>query len=73
VSDEPRSLLDAIATRLKGTAAQLVDSPFFLYGSVAELKRQILERRERLGITYYGLPEKVLEPFAPVVRELRGL
>ena len=73
VSDEPRSLLDAIATRLKGTAAQLVDSPFFLYGSVAELKRQILERRERLGITYYGLPEKALEPFAPVVRELRGL
>jgi len=73
VSDEPRSLLDAIATRLKGTAAQLVDSPFFLYGSVAELKRQILERRERLGITYYGLPEKTLESFAPVVRELRGL
>jgi len=73
VSDEPRSLLDAIATRLKGTAAQLVDSPFFLYGSVAELKRQILERRERLGITYYGLPEKTLESFVPVVRELRGL
>ena len=73
VSDEPRSLLDAIATRLKGTAAQLVDSPFFLYGSVSELKRQLLERRERLGITYYGLPEKALEPFAAVVRELRGL
>lgn len=73
VSDEPRSLLDAIATRLKATAAQVVDSPFFLYGSVAELKRQLLERRERLGITYYGLPEKALEPFAAVVRELRGL
>ena len=73
VSDEPRSLLDAIAMRLKGTAAQLVDSPFFLYGSVSELKRQLLERRERLGITYYGLPEKALEPFAEVVRELRGL
>ena len=73
VSDEPRSLLDAIATRLKATAAQVVDSPFFLYGSVAELKRQLLERRDRLGITYYGLPEKALEPFAAVVRELRGL
>ena len=72
VSDEPRSLLDALATRLKGTAAQLVDSPFFLYGSVADLKRQLIERRERLGITYYGLPEKALEPFAAVVRELRG-
>jgi probable F420-dependent oxidoreductase len=72
VTDAPRSLFDAVATRLKGAAAQLVDSPFFLYGSIADLKRQLLARREQLGITYFGLPEKALEPFAPVVRELRG-
>lgn len=72
VTDEPRSRLDAVATRLKATAAQLIDSPFFLYGSTAELRRQLLERRERLGITYYGLPERALEPFAPLVRALRG-
>jgi len=72
VSDEPRSLLDAVATRLKGTAAQLIDSPFFLYGSVAGLQRLLLERREQLGITYYGLPEKAMEPFAAVVQALRG-
>ena len=72
VSDEPRSLLDAVATRLKGAAAQIVDSPFFLFGSTADLKRLLLERRDRLGITYYGLPEKAMEPFAPLVRELRG-
>ena len=72
VTDEPRSRLDAVATRFKATAAQLVDSPFFLYGSTAELKRLLVERRERLGITYYGLPERALEPFAPLVRELRG-
>jgi probable F420-dependent oxidoreductase len=71
VTDEPRSLFDALATRLKGAAAQIVDSPFFLYGSTADLKRLLLERRERLGITYYGLPEKAMEPFAPLVRELR--
>jgi hypothetical protein len=56
--------------RLKGAAAQLVDSPFFLYGSQADLTRQLLAQRERLGITYYGLPEKAMEPFAPLVREL---
>jgi probable F420-dependent oxidoreductase len=72
VVDEPRSLFDAMATRLKGAATQLVDSPFFLYGSIADLKRQIQSRREHLGITYFGLPEKALEPFAPLVRELRG-
>jgi probable F420-dependent oxidoreductase len=73
VTDEPRSLFDAFATRVKGVAAQLIDSPFFLYGSTASLKRLLLERRERLGITYYGLPEKAMEPFAPLVREIRGL
>jgi probable F420-dependent oxidoreductase len=73
VTDEPRSLFDALATRLKGAAAQVVDSPFFLYGSHADLKRQLLARRERLGITYVGLPEKAMEPFAPLVRELRAV
>ena len=72
VSDEPRSLFDAAATRLKGAAARIVDSPFFLFGPTADLKRLLLERRDRLGITYYGLPEHALEPFAPLVRELRG-
>jgi probable F420-dependent oxidoreductase len=72
VTDEPRSLFDAAATRLKGAAARLIDSPFFLYGSIADLKRELLARRERLGITYFGLPEKAMEPFAPLVRELRG-
>jgi alkanesulfonate monooxygenase SsuD/methylene tetrahydromethanopterin reductase-like flavin-dependent oxidoreductase (luciferase family) len=72
VTDEPRSLLGTVAARLKGAAAQLIDSPYFLYGSIADLRRQLLERRDRLGITYVGLPEKAMEPFAPLVRELRG-
>ena len=72
VTDEPRSLAGALSARLKATAAQLIDSPYFLYGSIAGLKRQLLERRERLGITYVALPENAVEPFAPVVRELRG-
>jgi probable F420-dependent oxidoreductase len=73
VTDEPRSLFDALATRVKGAAAQLVDSPFFLYGSVADLKRQLLERRERFGMSYVAVPEKAMEPFAAVMRELRAL
>jgi probable F420-dependent oxidoreductase len=72
VTDASRSFFDALAARLKGAAAQLVDSPFFLYGSLADLRKQILARRERLGISYYGLPESATEPFAPLVRELRG-
>jgi probable F420-dependent oxidoreductase len=73
VTDEPRSRFDALATRVKGVATQLVESPFFLYGSVSDLRRQLLERRERFGTSYVGIPDNVMEPFAPVVRELRGL
>ncbi len=72
VTDEPRSLFDGLATRLKGAAAQLVDSPFFLYGSVADLARQVRDRRERYGLSYVAVPEKAMEPFAAVMRELRG-
>ena len=72
VTDDPRSLFDGVATRLKGAVAQLVDSPFFLYGSVAGLVRQLRERRERYGMSYVGVPERSMEPFAAVVRELRG-
>lgn len=72
VTDAPHSLFDAMATRLKGAATQLVDSPYFLFGSIADLKHTLLERRERLGISYIGLPDKAMEPFAAVVRELRG-
>ena len=72
VSDEPRIVVGADATRLKGAAAQLVDSPFFLYGSLADLKRQLLERREHVGMSYVGLPSKSFELFAPLVRELGG-
>ncbi len=72
VTDAPRSLIDAVAIRMKGAAAQIVDSPFFLYGSAADLARQLLERRERFGISYIGLPAKAIEPFAAVVKELRG-
>ena len=69
---QARSLFDGLATRLKGAAAQLIDSPFFLYGSVADLVRQLRMRRERYGLSYVGVPEKAMEPFAAVVRELRG-
>lgn len=72
VTDEPSSVLAAVAGRLKATAAAIVESPYFLFGSVATLRRQLLERRDRLGITYYAIPERAMERLAPLARELRG-
>ena len=73
VTDEPSSIVDAVAGRLKAAVTTVVESPYFLFGSVATLRRQLLERRERFGITYYAIPEKVMEPFAPLARELAAL
>ncbi len=70
LTDEPSSLVDAVAGRLKAAATTVVESPYFLFGSLATLRRQLLERRERFGITSYAIPEKVMEPFAPLAREL---
>ncbi len=72
VTTDARSLFESVATRLKSAVAQLVDSPFFLYGSIDGLTKQLLARREQLGITYFGLPQQAMEPFAPLVRALRG-
>ncbi|GAC1695422.1 MAG: TIGR03621 family F420-dependent LLM class oxidoreductase [Candidatus Limnocylindrales bacterium] len=73
IDGEARSLLDGIAGRLKASAATLVDSPYFLYGSLDKVRRNLLERRERLGVSYYAIPEKVMEPFAPLARELAAV
>jgi len=70
ITGDARSLAEAVATRFKATAAAVVDSPYFLYGSLAKLRRDLLERRERLGVSYYAIPERIMEPFAPLAREL---
>jgi len=47
-------------------------TPFFLYGSRRSIVEDLLERRERLGISYIALPERAMRSFAPIVAELRG-
>ncbi|CAN5147520.1 LLM class F420-dependent oxidoreductase [soil metagenome] len=73
VTEDPTSVLEAVATRLKSAVTSVVESPYFLFGSLAQLRAQLLARRERLGITYYAVPEKVMVQFAPLARELQRL
>lgn len=70
ITGDVSSFREAAAARFKAAAATLVDSPYFLYGSLDKVKRDLLERRERLGVSYYAIPEKIMEPFAPLAREL---
>ena len=50
----------------------VIDCPYVLYGSASQVAGDLLRRRERLGISYYPIPDRHMESFAPVVAALRG-
>jgi probable F420-dependent oxidoreductase len=72
VTDAAQSTVSALAARLKSGISEVVETPFFMYGSRASLVEDLLARRERLGISYIALPGVAMRAFAPVVAELRG-
>lgn len=72
VTDRARSLMAAVSGYLRRAANGLVRSPFVLYGSRASLRELLLERRERLGLSYISVPGNAMREFAPIVAELRG-
>jgi probable F420-dependent oxidoreductase len=62
----------AMATSLGLRAQDVLDSPFALVGSVAEIAETLTERRDRLAISYVIVPADQLDAFAPVIAALRG-
>lgn len=72
VTDRARSLMAAVSGHLRRAANGIVRSPFVLYGSRSSLRELLVERRERLGISYISVPGNAMREFAPIVAELRG-
>jgi alkanesulfonate monooxygenase SsuD/methylene tetrahydromethanopterin reductase-like flavin-dependent oxidoreductase (luciferase family) len=72
VTDAGRSILDALAARLKSAVTAVVDSPFVLYGSRSSIVEDLLARRDRLGISYIAVPGKAMRAFGPIIAALRG-
>ncbi len=76
LGDEPPS--EMLRQRVRGFLGaeleQLIQSgsPFVVAGSVDEMCGQLLQRRERLGISYVTLPADLMDTFAPVVERLSG-
>ena len=52
--------------------AAIGGSPYLLYGTRSQLRASLLRRRERTGISSYGIPARSMEAFAPLVEELAG-
>lgn len=49
----------------------LLDSPYFAFGTVPEIAERIAEVCERTGVTYYGVFPHLAEAFGPVVQQLQ--
>ena len=52
--------------------AAIGGSPYLLYGTIAQLRESLLRRRERTGISSYGIPARTMEALAPLVGALAG-
>jgi len=72
VTDDRRGVADALAGGFGVTPEQALQTPHALCGSVPEIVDDLLERRERFGISVIGISADALEPFAPVVAQLAG-
>jgi probable F420-dependent oxidoreductase len=70
VTDDPKSLREALAQRTGMTPEQIADCPLFLTGSAQEIREGLLRRREAHGLSYVviqGQDPAVLEGFAEAV------
>ena len=67
------TVASSLTALVKAAGPALVGgSPYVLYGTVTQLREGILRRRERTGLSAYGIPALAMEAFAPVAAQLRG-
>jgi probable F420-dependent oxidoreductase len=72
VTDDRAGVIDELAPAFGLTSEQAAATPHALVGTVEEICDQLVERRERWGISYIGLSGDQLHAFAPVVARLAG-
>lgn len=72
ITDDGRGAAAEIGGALGLDAEDVLDSPFVLVGSVAEIVARLEERRERWGYSYYTVQQPEAQQFAAVVAALAG-
>ena len=74
VTDDRPAAIAELARRMEGAPADMIDrSPFFLVGSLAEMRAQLLRVREAFGVSYFSVRGDHVEAFAPLATELSAL
>jgi probable F420-dependent oxidoreductase len=72
VTDQREKTLGGMASHFGLTPDALAQHPHALIGSVESISEQIIERRDRYGISYVTVGATAMESFAPVVATLTG-
>jgi probable F420-dependent oxidoreductase len=67
-----RPVGESLMALAKSVASGLVPTPYVLYGTLGQLRDELLRRRDRLGISYYAMPGRAMESMAPLVAALHG-
>ena len=69
----PQPISTSLGALLKSAGPAVAGgSPYLLYGTIEQLREGMLRRRERTGVSSYGIPARVMESFAPLVESLAG-
>lgn len=71
-TDDREAAAQKLAAEWGLTAAEVLESPHVLLGSADEMAAVLRERRSRFGVSYITVTEDGLEPFAPVIAQLRA-
>jgi probable F420-dependent oxidoreductase len=72
VTDQRDATLQHLAPRFGLTPDQLAEHPHALVGSVDSICEQLVERRERYGISYVTFGASVVDAVVPIVERLAG-
>jgi probable F420-dependent oxidoreductase len=72
VTGDREGVAEALAPAFGLTPAQALTTPHALCGSVEQIADDLVERRERFGISVIGVSVDVLHDLAPVVARLAG-
>jgi probable F420-dependent oxidoreductase len=72
VTDDRQAMFDLFAEGFGLTPEQARHSPHALCGTVDQIVEDLVERRERFGISTIGLSASALDDMAPVIERLAG-
>ena len=72
VNEDRHAAAERIAARTGRLVENVLESPYFLIGSVEAIVDKLVEQRQRLGISYISVFPADTEAFAPVVARLAG-